>query len=687
MKKISSKAAFGVSLLLLLILFQLSACMNFVPDATDPGDDPTNTPQQPTVVSIVFDPSNGDNVTEITVTEGEKAALPEAPAKTGFEFAGWYRDHAKWNFDDPVSESMTLIAKWKHKSFTVNFDSDGGSSVAPAKVFVNDTLDRPELPTKEGYDLVGWYNGEERWNFISDTVTEDVTLTAKWEPSGPYKFDYEVIDPENIELRSFKIPEGVTEFVIPETVDGYYVTKIPRNMITSSYPNENSVTRIVLPQTVESIDAFAFSSCYNLEEINFPEGLKNLHCEAFSEKAPVIKEENGILYVNNWAIGAANPKYGEIQPREGTVGIAASAFSQHISDVTVTLPKGLKYIGSSAFAGFNNLKEITIPEGVTYIGYNAFSNCSKLEKAILPSTLQYLGDDAFYHNLNLSYVSDIPESVTYLGSGAFEDCYALQSIVIKANITEIKETTFKDCMSLTSVDLPDSLLRIEQGAFDECGAAVTVNGIYYVDGWAIGCDEGIQEIILEDNTVGIADFAFSDSENIVKITIPEGISVIPQSAFENCKRVYDIKLPKTLKRIEDKAFSKCERLQRIEIPMSVEYIGSYAFYDTLLQKLVLPESLTIIGASAFGSTGIDAVVIPINVVSIGTNAFASCSNLSSIIFEDMNGWHKLFSSNALPGNTERAEMTSADFENVQKLVSDVKKLQLYTSFIKYPSAD
>ena len=64
-------------------------------------------------------------------------------------------------------------------AYTVTFQSEGGSEVA-SQIRANTPADRPADPTKEGYTFIGWYNGEEKWNF-ADAVTEALTLTAKWQ--------------------------------------------------------------------------------------------------------------------------------------------------------------------------------------------------------------------------------------------------------------------------------------------------------------------------------------------------------------------------------------------------------------------------------------------------------------------------------------------------------------------------
>ena len=64
--------------------------------------------------------------------------------------------------------------------YTVTFDSDGGSSVDAQTVVEGGKVTEPTAPTKDGYTFDGWFNGETKWDFDNNTVTGNITLTAKW---------------------------------------------------------------------------------------------------------------------------------------------------------------------------------------------------------------------------------------------------------------------------------------------------------------------------------------------------------------------------------------------------------------------------------------------------------------------------------------------------------------------------
>ena len=122
------------------------------------------------------------------VKSGEKAVLPDDPTLKGHTFAFWYLGEDKqnataYNFDTPVTENITLTAKWNINKYTVTFDSNGGTPVPPAQEveYGLTAVEPTSAPTKTGYTFDGWYLGNEKYDF-SDAVEQDITLKAKWEP-------------------------------------------------------------------------------------------------------------------------------------------------------------------------------------------------------------------------------------------------------------------------------------------------------------------------------------------------------------------------------------------------------------------------------------------------------------------------------------------------------------------------
>ena len=111
---------------------------------------------------------------------------PADPTLKGYTFAFWYlgedeQNATAYDFNTPVTENITLTAKWNINKYTVAFNTDGGTPVPPAQeVEYGLTATEPAAPEKTGYTFDGWYLGDEKYDF-SAAVEQNITLTAKWQ--------------------------------------------------------------------------------------------------------------------------------------------------------------------------------------------------------------------------------------------------------------------------------------------------------------------------------------------------------------------------------------------------------------------------------------------------------------------------------------------------------------------------
>ncbi len=118
-------------------------------------------------------------------TSALATALPGWPARTGYTFDGWFDAETGGDQagDGDAVDGQTLYAQWTINSYTVTFDSAGGSAVGSAIVDFDATIPGPPTSTLAGYTLDGWFtaaSGGTAWDFAKDTVAGDVTLYAHW---------------------------------------------------------------------------------------------------------------------------------------------------------------------------------------------------------------------------------------------------------------------------------------------------------------------------------------------------------------------------------------------------------------------------------------------------------------------------------------------------------------------------
>lgn len=156
-------------------------------------DQPSALPQK---CVVTFDANGGSQVDAVEVVYGQKVSKPEDPQKEGYVFEGWFVGDEEWSFIGyVVTSDMTLKAKWSEDSVvrhTVSFDTDGGSAINSVKVEHGEKATKPSTPDKPGYIFDNWYYEGEVWSFVGFSITEDITLKAKW-TIEVYQIEYELL--------------------------------------------------------------------------------------------------------------------------------------------------------------------------------------------------------------------------------------------------------------------------------------------------------------------------------------------------------------------------------------------------------------------------------------------------------------------------------------------------------------
>ena len=181
--------------------------------------------------TVTFNSYGGTPVPPAQEVEyGLTATKPDDPTLKGHTFAFWYlgedeENATAYDFNTPVTENITLTAKWNINKYTVTFNSYGGTPVPPAQeVEYGLTATEPATaPTKTGYTFDGWYLGDEKYDF-SDAVEQNITLYANWE-KNIYTVTYtDGVDGEEVFAdQTYRVPfeDTTPAFKGNPTRDGY----------------------------------------------------------------------------------------------------------------------------------------------------------------------------------------------------------------------------------------------------------------------------------------------------------------------------------------------------------------------------------------------------------------------------------------------------------------------------------
>ena len=122
--------------------------------------------------TITFDTNGGSEIAPITQDYGTEITAPDNPTRKGYTFKGWDKEIPK----TMPAENITLKAQWEINQYTITFDTNGGSEIAPITQDYGTEITAPDKPTRKGYTFKGWDKE------IPETMpAENITVKAQWE--------------------------------------------------------------------------------------------------------------------------------------------------------------------------------------------------------------------------------------------------------------------------------------------------------------------------------------------------------------------------------------------------------------------------------------------------------------------------------------------------------------------------
>ena len=238
--------------------------------------------------------------------------------------------------------------------FNVSFDSQGGSAVRQIRVQEGALANRPADPTREGYVFDGWKLGNRKWDFETDKVTADITLSATWISAESIYAISKIGDTDTCMITDIKRKSAKLQ--IPEVINGYKVVAIGDGVFRGTLASD--VSEIILPGTVTSIGSYAFYECRGIR----------------------ITVKGALTYVGEFAFGDCD-------------GLTSLNFGE-----------GLTEIPFGAFSGCTALREIRLPASLLTVCENAFEECAALTTVMMYASTKSIEDCAFRFCDNLKAV-------------------------------------------------------------------------------------------------------------------------------------------------------------------------------------------------------------------------------------------------------------------------------------------
>ena len=121
--------------------------------------------------TITFDTNGGSEIAPITQDYGTEITVPADPTRKGYTFKGWDKEIP----ETMPAENITVKAQWGINQYTITFDTNGGSEIAPITQDYGTEITAPDNPTRKGYTFKGWDKE------IPETMPADnITVKAQW---------------------------------------------------------------------------------------------------------------------------------------------------------------------------------------------------------------------------------------------------------------------------------------------------------------------------------------------------------------------------------------------------------------------------------------------------------------------------------------------------------------------------
>jgi uncharacterized repeat protein (TIGR02543 family) len=169
--------------------------------------------------TLTLDTNGGTSISTLTLNYGSAINL-STTLKTGHSFQGWFTDIGltqAFTLSTMPASNLSLYAKWMVNQYTITFETNGGSSIAPIPGNFGDSVSVPNDPTREGYTFSGWYtdvNLTQATTVPNAIPAQNLTLYASW-IINQYTITFETNGGNAVQTRTHNFNSYL--FIIPNT--------------------------------------------------------------------------------------------------------------------------------------------------------------------------------------------------------------------------------------------------------------------------------------------------------------------------------------------------------------------------------------------------------------------------------------------------------------------------------------
>lgn len=524
------------------------------------------------------------------------------------------------------------------KTFTVTFDTDGGSTVAAQTVKEGEKATRPANPTKTDFEFDNWYTaktGGEVFDFDKE-VTGDVTVYARWTAVSAktvtFKVNYVAADglddshdkSETVTLQVGAALPSVSYDYIESR--GYFTDQAMTTAFSGDKVTEDMPELWIKLDRKLTITEGQY--VFTLREDNTTYAI----AENAANK-PSAAEVTLPLKVDPYDVtavarrGFTSSSFTKLTIPEGYTDIVENAFYGNTSLVVVNFPSTLKAIDANAFLDASSLTVVWFSEGLETIGINAFSGAN-LPFVILPASLKLIESGAFDVRQPAEDTT-VLEEVLFMGSvapniekGAFGD--ERRDYLCAGDALDAYKT------ALTASETGGSLYEFDDTRLDFQGRYTAAEGERFgIEFWMSGSWKGVVKTV---DSFEIVELSSYDLFYYIGGAVEERRAALIENDTFTFK-MYGADTDGFII-VDDVLYDYIGSEEVLYIPENITEVAPDAVQGLLTLKMVIfGDKVTTVGDRAFvGNPYLVSVIFGTGIDHIGDDAFSLATYLIDIHF-------------------------------------------------------
>lgn len=525
------------------------------------------------------------------------------------------------------------------KTFTVTFDTDGGSTVAAQTVKEGEKAQKPTPPpTKTGFEFDNWYTaktGGEVFDFDKE-VTGDVTVYARWTAVSAKTVTFKVnyvaadgLDDSHNESETVTLQVGAAlPSVSYDYIEsrGYFTDQAMTTAFSGDKVTEDMPELWIKLDRKLTITEGQY--VFTLREDNTTYAIAENAANKPSAAEVTLPLKVGPYDVTAVARrGFTSSSFTKLTIPEGYTDIVENAFYGNTSLVVVNFPSTLKAIDANAFLDASSLTVVWFSEGLETIGINAFSGAN-LPFVILPASLKLIESGAFDVRQPAEDTT-VLEEVLFMGSvapniekGAFGD--ERRDYLCAGDALDAYKT------ALTASETGGSLYEFDDTRLDFQGRYTAAEGERFgIEFWMSGSWKGVVKTV---DSFEIVELSSYDLFYYIGGAVEERRAALIENDTFTFK-MYGADTDGFII-VDDVLYDYIGSEEVLYIPENITEVAPDAVQGLLTLKMVIfGDKVTTVGDRAFvGNPYLVSVIFGTGIDYIGDDAFSMATYLIDIHF-------------------------------------------------------